>query len=93
MPTEMLEQGYYITTGAGPDLMENAKNAVRDMIDWLVTDQQLSMHEAYTLCSVVGDLKISETVDLPNWLVSMTLPPRHLQLTPRQLSLPTETRS
>jgi acetamidase/formamidase len=24
------------------------------------------------LCSVVGDLKISETVDLPNWLVSMT---------------------
>jgi acetamidase/formamidase len=74
MPTEMREQGYYITTGAGPDLMENAKNAVRDMIDWLVTDQNLSMHEAYTLCSVVGDLKISEVVDLPNWLVSMTFP-------------------
>ena len=46
--------------------MENAKAAVRDMIDWLVTDQGLSMHEAYALCSVVGDLKISETVDLPN---------------------------
>jgi hypothetical protein len=30
--------------------------------------------EAYTLSSVAGDLKISETVDLPNWLVSMTLP-------------------
>jgi acetamidase/formamidase len=74
MPADMREQGYYITTGAGPDLMENAKNAVRDMIDWLVTDQQLSMHEAYTLCSVVGDLKISEVVDLPNWLVSMTFP-------------------
>jgi acetamidase/formamidase len=54
--------------------MENAKNAVRDMIDWLVTDQQLSPHDAYTLCSVVGDLKINETVDIPNWLVSMTLP-------------------
>jgi acetamidase/formamidase len=74
MGAEMLSHGYYITTGAGPDLMENAKNAVRDMIDWLVTDQQLSMHEAYALCSVAGDLKISETVDLPNWLVSMTLP-------------------
>jgi acetamidase/formamidase len=74
MPTEMRDQGYYITTGVGPDLMENAKNAVREMIDWLVTDKQLSMHEAYTLCSVVGDLKISETVDLPNWLVSMTFP-------------------
>jgi acetamidase/formamidase len=74
MPAEMREQGYYLTSGVGPDLMENAKNAVRDMIDWLVTDQQLSMHEAYVLCSVAGDLKISEVVDLPNWLVSMTFP-------------------
>jgi len=74
MPTEMSERGYYITTGSGPDLMEDAKNAVRDMIDWLVTDQNVSMHEAYALCSVAGDLKISEMVDLPNWLVSMTLP-------------------
>ena len=74
MSTQMREQGYYITTGTGPDLMENAKNAVRDMIDWLVTDQQVSLHEAYMLCSVVGDLKISETVDIPNWLVSMTFP-------------------
>jgi acetamidase/formamidase len=74
MPADMLDQGYYITTGAGPDLMENAKNAVREMIDWLVVDQQLSLHEAYVLCSVAGDLKISETVDLPNWLVSMTVP-------------------
>ncbi len=74
MPAEMLARGYYHTTGIGPDLMENAKNAVRDMIDWLVSDQQLSLHEAYALCSVAGDLKISEAVDLPNWVVSMTLP-------------------
>jgi acetamidase/formamidase len=74
MPAEMLSHGYYHTTGVGPDLMENAKNAVRDMVDWLVDDRQLSLHEAYALCSVAGDLKISETVDLPNWVVSMTLP-------------------
>src|SRR3954469_7558617 len=74
MPSEMRDQGYYVTTGSGPDLMEDAKNAVRDMIDWLVTDQQVSMHEAYALCSVAGDLKISEMVDLPNWLVAMTVP-------------------
>jgi acetamidase/formamidase len=74
MPAEMLSHGYYHTTGAGPDLMEDAKNAVRDMVDWLVTDQQLSLHEAYAICSVAGDLKISETVDLPNWVVSMTVP-------------------
>lgn len=74
MTAEMLGHGYYHTTGTGPDLMENAKNAVRDMIDWLVSDQRLSLHEAYALCSVAGDLKISETVDAPNWVVSMTLP-------------------
>ena len=74
MPAEMLAHGYYHTTGIGPDLMENAKNAVRDMIDWLVSDQRLSLHEAYALCSVAGDLKISEAVDVPNWVVSMTLP-------------------
>jgi acetamidase/formamidase len=74
MSAEMLGRGYYHTTGTGPDLMENAKDAVRDMIDWLVSDQGVSLHEAYALCSVAGDLKISEVVDLPNWIVSMTLP-------------------
>jgi len=74
MSAEMLGHGYYHTTGTGPDLMENAKNTVRDMIDWLVSDQGVSLHEAYALCSVAGDLKISEVVDLPNWVVSMTLP-------------------
>jgi acetamidase/formamidase len=74
MPPEMLDRGYYHTTGAGPDLMEDAKNAVREMVDWLAGDQQLSLHEAYAICSVAGDLKISETVDLPNWVVSMTVP-------------------
>jgi acetamidase/formamidase len=39
MPAEMLSHGYYRTTGIGPDLMENAKNAVRDMVGWLVSDQ------------------------------------------------------
>ena len=61
MPSDVLDQGYHITTGAGPDLMENAKNAVREMIDWLVVDRQISLHEAYVLCSVAGDLKITET--------------------------------
>ncbi len=71
---DMLAKGFFHTTGVGPDLMENAKNAVRDMIDWLVRDQGLSLHEAYAICSVAGDLKISEVVDIPNWVVSMTVP-------------------
>jgi acetamidase/formamidase len=32
------------------------------------------LYGAYTICSVARDLKINETVDLPSWLVLMTLP-------------------
>lgn len=71
---EMLAKGFFHTTGVGPDLMEDAKKAVRDMIDWLVREQGLSIHEAYAICSVAGDLKMSELVDIPNWVVSMTVP-------------------
>jgi acetamidase/formamidase len=71
---EMRAKGFYHTTGIGPDLMENTKKAVRAMIEWLVRDQGLSLHEAYAICSVAGDLKISEVVDIPNWVVSMTVP-------------------
>jgi acetamidase/formamidase len=30
--------------------------------------------DAYLLCSVCGDLRISEIVDLPNWAVSFYFP-------------------
>ena len=66
--------GYHITTAHGPDLMENAKNAVRYMIEWLVTNYGLSESQAYCLCSTAGDLKISEIVDVPNWVVSFHMP-------------------
>ena len=74
MTPEMRAKGFYQTTGVGPDLMSDAKQAVRAMIEWLVRDQGLSLHEAYAICSVAGDLKISEIVDVPNWVVSMTVP-------------------
>lgn len=66
--------GYYVTTGVGPDLMRNAQDAVRRMIDWLGREKQLAPEEAYILCSVVGDLKISEIVDRPNWVISFYMP-------------------
>ena len=67
-------QGWRITTAHGPDLMENAKNAVRYMIDWLADNQRMNRSQAYILCSVAGDLKISEIVDAPNWVVSFHMP-------------------
>jgi acetamidase/formamidase len=66
--------GYHATTAHGPDLMENAKNAVRYMIDWLVETHDLTPSQAYLLCSTAGDLKISEIVDAPNWIVSFYMP-------------------
>ncbi|NLS09969.1 acetamidase [Nesterenkonia sp. MY13] len=68
------DAGYYATTGIGPDLMEASRDAVRAMIDYLVAEYKLEPRHAYVLCSVVVDLKISEVVDAPNWVVSAYLP-------------------
>jgi acetamidase/formamidase len=68
------EKGYWVTTGIGPDLMENAKNAVRGMIDMLGKERHLSPEHAYMLCSVCADMRISEIVDQPNWVVSCYMP-------------------
>ena len=68
------ERGYYATTGIGPDLMEASREAVRGMIAYLGRTRNLAPLEAYALCSVAGDLKISEIVDAPNWVVSFVLP-------------------
>ena len=64
----------YVTTANGPDLFENAKNAVRYMIAYLSRSYALSREDAYLLCSVAVDLKISQIVDAPNWIVSAFLP-------------------
>lgn len=50
------------------------KNAIRYMIDHLVAERGLSREEAYVLASVAVDLRISEIVDAPNWIVSAFLP-------------------
>ncbi|MGD9915021.1 MAG: acetamidase/formamidase family protein [Rhizobiaceae bacterium] len=67
-------KGYDATTGIGPDLMEAARDAVRGMIDLLGREHHLSPEDAYMLCSVCADMRISEIVDQPNWVVSCYLP-------------------
>jgi len=70
-----LERGpCYVTTAHGPDLFAGAQQAIRYMIEHLVEERGLSREEAYILCSVAVDLKISEIVDAPNWIVSAFLP-------------------
>ena len=66
--------GYEVTTGIGPDLMTGARAAVSSMIDLLAARHGLAAVDAYMLCSVCGDLRISEIVDQPNWVVSFYFP-------------------
>jgi acetamidase/formamidase len=66
--------GYHAVCALGPDLMENAQNAVRDTIAWLQADHGLSREDAYILCSLAGDLRISQIVDQPNFGISFYLP-------------------
>ena len=67
-------KGYEATTGVGPDLMAASRDAVAGMVDLLCAQQGISAVEAYMLCSVCGDLRISEIVDMPNWVVSFYFP-------------------
>ncbi len=67
---------YYATTGFATTIDEAAKKATRYMIDYLVETKGLSREQAYMLCSIAGDLKIAETVDVPHMLVTMHMPKR-----------------
>jgi len=69
-----LEHGYDVTCGVDADLMTAARIAVGDMVDSLAAQTGMTRLDAYILCSVCGDLRISEIVDAPHWVVSFYLP-------------------
>jgi len=73
-PRVEVERGFQVFTGVGPDLFGAARDAVRGAIDFLVDDAGLSPEAAYALCSTSGDLRLSEVVNAPNWVVSLALP-------------------
>ena len=64
----------YATDGVGEDPMTAARDAIRRMIDWLGREHGLSPIDAYLLCSVAIDLRVSEIVDMPNVIVTAHCP-------------------
>jgi acetamidase/formamidase len=68
------KKGYEVTTGIGPDLYQAARIAVSEMVDLLSRRFGYSPIDAYMLCSVCADLRISSIVDRPNWVVSFLFP-------------------
>ncbi len=67
-------KGYFVTTSQNNDLLEASRDALRFMLDYLEEERGLTREQAYVLSSVVVDLKISEVVNAPNWVVSAFLP-------------------
>jgi acetamidase/formamidase len=65
---------WFATTGVGGDLFENAQNATRAMIVHLTETYGLSREDAYLLCSLAVDLRISEIVDAGVYVVSALVP-------------------
>ncbi|WP_372976004.1 acetamidase/formamidase family protein [Muriicola sp.] len=65
---------YYATTGYGTTIDEAAKKATQYMIEHISTTYDMSEGDAYMLCSLIGDLKIAEVVDVPHMLVTMHIP-------------------
>lgn len=54
---------HVITMGLDPDLDEAARLATREMVRYLVTERGLTPEDAYILCSVAVDLRVTQTVD------------------------------
>ena len=56
-------QSHFIAMGFNEDLNEATKMAVREMIDFLVSEKHLTRDDAYMLSSVAADLSITQLVD------------------------------
>jgi formamidase len=81
-PDLAVPKRFYATTGfcvtaegenRSEDLSLSARNALLAMIDHLGT-RGYDRQQAYALCSVAVDLRVSQVVDVPNFLVTALLP-------------------
>ncbi|MHB1440548.1 MAG: acetamidase/formamidase family protein [Cuniculiplasma sp.] len=63
----------FCTTGIGKNLYEASQKSVREMIQKL-SSSGFSREESYIISSVAGNLRISEIVDEPHYVVSFCIP-------------------
>jgi acetamidase/formamidase len=55
---------HYITMGFDEDLDDAVRQALRDMIRWIGEVRGLSKTDAYTLCSLAADIRVTQMVNL-----------------------------
>jgi acetamidase/formamidase len=65
--------GDYISMATDPDLSVAARQAIQEMVDFLVSEKKLSRHQAYQLVSIAGQVAITQLVDKPNLGVHVRL--------------------
>jgi acetamidase/formamidase len=53
----------YITMGFDEDLDDAVRQALRDMIEWIGERHGLKREDAYTLCSLAADLRVTQMVN------------------------------
>jgi acetamidase/formamidase len=54
---------HYIAMGLHTDLDEASKIALREMIDFLVAEKHMTRDDAYILCSLAADFRVTQLVD------------------------------
>ena len=52
---------HFVVLSYGEELAPAMKQAVRDMVDFLIREKGLPPYDAYTLCSLAGDVRVSRT--------------------------------
>ena len=58
---QALTPGHFVVLSYGEDLGPAMKQAVRGMVDFLVREKGMAPYDAYTLCSLAGDVRVSRT--------------------------------
>lgn len=70
------ETEYRDFLGVGPDLFAAARDAVRFAVDEMSRSLKVAPFEAYAVLGMIGELRIHEIVDKPNWVVGCMIPKR-----------------
>ena len=82
-PEYAAPQRCYATTGLSidadgvnqsEDVTAATREALLEMIDYLTTEHGFDRQQAYAICSVAVDLRVSELPDVPNMVVTAMLP-------------------
>ena len=66
--------GDYISMAADPDLTAATTLAIQEMVDFLAATRGLTLHQAYQLVSIAGNVAVTQLVDKPNVGVHVKLP-------------------